>query len=228
MVTPLFTDRDLDYFASSLNNDRDPFIEDYVIPNIPRPRKRRPSKGRNSRKKTYQDQRNRRFSFRANIQQRFSRGSNIIIRFLREDGYAEFRLQRDRNNDNNFGFGNPLKSKPGFVFGSPLDDNETDETAALRETMEEALIPENMGQLVKVDTLNIVSRYRDTSGFIKANYAFNGFVYTVPFNTPDGKGDQVYEHDRCTREEIDQMISKGLILPNHATIWLTARAMGLI
>lgn len=194
----------------SLRTGRDIFIEE-IIDAIPRPkRKRSKTYDRNSNRGRNRKQsgvnRNPRYYSRQSMSP-IERGVLTILRFLREDGYEEFRLQRD------IGDKGVLKGKPGFIIGSPESSEEVDVSAALRETQEEALVDASIGTIEQVGVIHVKSHYHVTV-----------FVKTVAFDTADGKGQDVYEHDRCSKEEIEELIQEKSILLTHATAWKMAVA----
>lgn len=210
MHTDTFTRQELADQISSLKSGVDPYIEDsiFYIPKPPRTKKDKHPKNRRNR---YHQKRQYKFA-----EKRFSRGSLVIVCREKADGSKEYRLQRDFN-DKPKGPWDVLKSRPGFVIGSPLTEKELDETAALRETEEETLIPINVGTIQYVDKIPV-----------KSDYNIHVFVKYVPVGTEDGQGDQVYSYDWYDKEEIQDMVNKGLILPNHATAWNMAVAKGLV
>ena len=204
--------RDLADFAHALERGEDPFIENWIIPNIPKPKRIKEHKHFTSHKQNRRAQ-----SFQARFQKQSDRGSLVIVRFLRDDGFAEFRLQRDFNDDLNEDGTKKLKGKPGFIFGSPDSKREPDEIVARRETDEEALIPDTVGKLEFVGNINVAR-----------NYYIAVFVLTVPFDTKDGVGEDVYSYDHYTKEEIQLLIKENAILFRHASGFNMAIAGGFI
>jgi len=217
--TSNFTAADLAALRSSLSQGYDPILDECIIPQIPKPYRKRSTEYKPSRRQAKGHKENRRAQyFKSQIRKSSDRGSLVILRFLREDGYAEFRIQRDvSDNLNEQGTGYRLKGKPGFIFGSPDNHKEPDESVGLRETEEEALVPADVGKIVKVSDINAGNRY-----YVAV------FVKTVPFDTEDGKGEDVYEYDRCTKEEVEDLVRERGLLHNHIVGWNMAVAGGFV
>lgn len=185
----------------------DPIV-DRIVNNI-RSRKRKiniKTGGNNRKDKPRHNKRSQRFAG-----QEISRYSLVIPVFLRDDGYAEIRIQRDIN-DNGL-----LKGKMGFVIGRADTQKETYEETALREMNEETLVPESIGKLIRVDVIKTTS-----------NYTLIAFIDILPFDTVDGKGTDVYSHSRYSVEDVMLMTRNCELLLDHGASFTTALAKGLI
>lgn len=191
-----------------LRSGHDPIV-DRIINNIkPKKSKRvnRKIDGNNSGNNPRYNKRSHRFK-----DQEMDRGSLVIPIFLRSDGYAEIRIQRDIDDHG------ALKGKMGFVIGKADTKIETEEEAALREVEEEALIPKSVGELIRIDVMKTTR-----------SYILTAFVDILPFDTIDGKGADVYSHSRYSVEDVILMVKNGELLFDHGASFTTASIMGLI
>lgn len=200
--TPEFED-----LVRCLRYGHDPIV-DRIVNNI-KSRKRKiniKTDSNNRKDKPRHNKRSQRFA-----SQEISRYSLAIPVFLRDDGYAEIRIQRDINDDG------CLKGKMGFIIGKADTQTETSENAARREMEEETLIPINVGELILVDVIKTTP-----------NYTLTAFVDILPFDTVDGKGADVYSHSRYPIEDVISMIKNGELLFDHGSSFMTALIKNLI
>ena len=190
-----------------LRHGYDPIVN--VIVNNIRPRKTKTNTktgNSNSGDKPRHNKRSHKFTG-----QELNRYSLVIPIFLRDDGYAEIRIQRDINNDGS------LKGKMGFVIGKSDTQTETNEEAARREMEEETLVPITIGELIRIDVIKTTS-----------DYTLTAFVDILPFDTVDGKGADVYSHSRYPVEDVILMTKNGELLFDHGASFTTALIRDLI